>query len=217
MNLGAYPKVADVKTAYETLKAAIPELKEVTGEPRSMLVGPNEDLIELTESRGYFTFEESPAENGMINLHIVYVNNGINPINGKDFGEFEGRKFTALKSTLRLQCQTYKGAGKIIDFKDDITLMGGNEATSVDGFEVDVVVEPGRYNVYMELEGVEVYSQGYYYTSESAATGSETSAAKEEVSNDENQSVGSSQETEESANSFFSFLDSIIQFFKDLF
>lgn len=185
MNLGAYPKVADVKTAYETLKAAIPELKEVTGEPRSMLVGPNEDLIELTESRGYFTFEESPAENGMINLHIVYVNNGINPINGKDFGEFEGRKFTALKSTLRLQCQTYKGAGKIIDFKDDITLMGGNEATSVDGFEVDVVVEPGRYNVYMELEGVEVYSQGYYYTSESAATGSETSAAKEEVSNDE--------------------------------
>ena len=202
MNLGAYPKVADVKTAYETLKAAIPELKEVTGEPRSMLVGPNEDLIELTESRGYFTFEESPAENGMINLHIVYVNNGINPINGKDFGEFEGRKFTALKSTLRLQCQTYKGAGKIIDFKDDITLMGGNEATSVDGFEVDVVVEPGRYNVYMELEGVEVYSQGYYYTSES---------------NDENQSVGSSQKTGESANSFFSFLDSIIQFFKDLF
>ena len=169
MNLGAYPKVADVKTAYETLKAAIPELKEVTGEPRSMLVGPNEDLIELTESRGYFTFEESPAENGMINLHIVYVNNGINPINGKDFGEFEGRKFTALKSTLRLQCQTYKGAGKIIDFKDDITLMGGNEATSVDGFEVDVVVEPGRYNVYMELEGVEVYSQGYYYTSEAVS------------------------------------------------
>ena len=217
MNLGAYPKVTDVKTAYETLKAAIPELKEITGEPRSMLVGPNEDLIELTESRGYFTFEESPAENGMINLHIVYVNNGINPINGKDFGEFEGRKFTALKSTLRLQCQTYKGAGKIIDFKDDITLMGGNEATSVDGFEVDVVVEPGRYNVYMELEGVEVYSQGYYYTSESAATGSETSAAKEEVSNDENQSVDSSQKTEESANSFLSFLDSIIQFFKDLF
>lgn len=57
----------------------------------------------------------------------------------------------------------------------------------------------------MELEGVEVYSQGYYYTSESAATGSETSAAKEEVSNDENQSVGSSQKTGESANSFFSF------------
>lgn len=217
MNLGAYPKVADVKTAYEILKAAIPELKEITGEPRSMLVGPNEDLIELTESRGYFTFEESPAENGMINLHIVYVNNGINPINGKDFGEFEGRKFTALKSTLRLQCQTYKGAGKIIDFKDDITLMGGNEATSVDGFEVDVVVEPGRYNVYMELEGVEVYSQGYYYTSESAATGSETSAAKDEVSSDENQSVDSSQETEESTNPFLSFLDSIIQFFKDLF
>lgn len=188
MNLGAYPKVADVKTAYETLKAAIPELKEVTGEPRSMLVGPNEDLIELTESRGYFTFEESPAENGMINLHIVYVNNGINPINGKDFGEFEGRKFTALKSTLRLQCQTYKGAGKIIDFKDDITLMGGNEATSVDGFEVDVVVEPGRYNVYMELEGVEVYSQGYYYTSESAATGSETSAVIE--ANDRTINVG---------------------------
>ncbi|MDM8293478.1 leucine-rich repeat protein [Faecalicoccus pleomorphus] len=217
MDMKASSNVEDIKKAYEGLNAAVAELKELPENPRSVLTGPKDDLINLIESRGYFTFEESPAEDGKVNLHIEYVNDGINPINGKDFGEFLGRKFTAKKSKINLQYQTYNGVNGSKSFKDDITLLGGNEATDVDGFEVDVVVEPGRYNVYMELEGVEVYSQGYYYTSESAATGSETSAAKDEVSSDENQSVDSSQETEESTNPFLSFLDSIIQFFKDLF
>ena len=161
----SYP-AEELKKLYDRFVEAEQQLKKLPENPRGVMAGPDEDMINTVEHRGIFTFSEYTDENGKQMLHIEYENNGINTITEKSLGKFTKYNLEH-RLSVNIDRRNYDGSGysskpytsyvKPLDGEKDLT----------NGFQLDIeVVDPGMYSVRMTCYREDTESYGFYYTLE---------------------------------------------------
>lgn len=159
----SYPAEELEKLYYQFVEAekALVELDE---NPRSVMAGPNIDMIRTSEFRGSFIFSESLSD-GKLMLHVEYINDGINVITNEDLGKFTNYDLKN-KLSIWLDYAEYDGARGSKSVKNYVEPLEG-EADYNKGFQMNIEVDPGKYSIRMSVAGDDTESYGSFYTMES--------------------------------------------------
>ena len=161
----SYP-AEEYKKLVERFVEAEQQLKKLPENPRGVMAGPDEDMINTTEHRGIFTFSEYTDENGKQMLHIEYENNGINTITGESLGKFTNYNLEH-RLSLNIDRRNYDGSGYSSKSYTSYVKPLDGEKDLTNGFQLDIeVVDPGMYSVRMTCYREDTESYGFYYTLE---------------------------------------------------
>ena len=161
----SYP-AEEYKKLVERFVEAEQQLEKLPENPRGVMAGPDEDMINTTEHRGTFTFSEYTDENGKQMLHIEYENNGINTITGESLGKFTNYNLEH-RLSLNIDRRNYDGSGYSSKSYTSYVKPLDGEKDLTNGFQLDIeVVDPGMYSVRMTCYREDTESYGFYYTLE---------------------------------------------------
>ncbi len=161
----SYP-AEEYKKLVERFVEAEQQLEKLPENPRGVMAGPDEDMINTTEHRGTFTFSEYTDENGKQMLHIEYENNGINTITEKSLGKFTNYDLEH-RLSLNIDRRNYDGSGYSSKSYTSYVKPLDGEKDLTNGFQLDIeVVDPGMYSVRMTCDREDTESYGFYYTLE---------------------------------------------------
>ena len=160
----SYP-AEEYKKLVERFVEAEQQLEKLPENPRGVMAGPDEDMINTTEHRGIFTFSEYTDENGKQMLHIEYENNGINTITGESLGKFTNYDLER-RLSLNIDRRNYDGSGYSSKSYTSYVKPLDGEKDRTKGFQLDIEVDPGMYSVRMTCNRKDTESYGFYYTLE---------------------------------------------------
>ena len=161
----SYP-AEEYKKLVERFVEAEQQLEKLPENPRGVMAGPDEDMINTTEHRGIFTFSEYTDENGKQMLHIEYENNGINTITGESLGKFTKYNLER-RLSVNIDRRNYDGSGYSSKSYTSYVKPLDGEKDLTNGFQLDIeVVDPGMYSVRMTCNRKDTESYGFYYTLE---------------------------------------------------
>ena len=160
----SYP-AEEYKKLVERFVEAEQQLKKLPENPRGVMAGPDEDMINTTEHRGIFTFSEYTDENGKQMLHIEYENNGINTITGESLGKFTKYNLER-RLSVNIDRRNYDGSGYSSKSYTSYVKPLDGEKDRTKGFQLDIEVDPGMYSVRMTCNRKDTESYGFYYTLE---------------------------------------------------
>ena len=160
----SYP-AEEYKKLVERFVEAEQQLEKLPENPRGVMAGPDEDMINTTEHRGIFTFSEYTDENGKQMLHIEYENNGINTITGESLGKFTNYDLER-RLSLNIDRRNYDGSGYSSKSYTSYVKPLDGEKDRTKGFQLDIEVDPGMYSVRMTCNRKDTESYGFYYTKE---------------------------------------------------
>ena len=160
----SYP-AEEYKKLVERFVEAEQQLEKLPENPRGVMAGPDEDMINTTEHRGIFTFSEYTDENGKQMLHIEYENNGINTITEKSLGKFTKYNLEH-RLSVNIDRRNYDGSGYSSKSYTSYVKPLDGEKDRTKGFQLDIEVDPGMYSVRMTCYREDTESYGFYYTLE---------------------------------------------------
>ena len=161
----SYP-AEEYKKLVERFVEAEQQLEKLPENPRGVMAGPDEDMINTVEHRGIFTFSEYTDENGKQMLHIEYENNGINTITEKSLGKFTKYNLEH-RLSVNIDRRNYDGSGYSSKSYTSYVKPLDGEKDLTNGFQLDIeVVDPGMYSVRMTCNRKDTESYGFYYTLE---------------------------------------------------
>ena len=160
----SYP-AEELKKLYDRFVEAEQQLKKLPENPRGVMAGPDEDMINTVEHRGIFTFSEYTDENGKQMLHIEYENNGINTITEKSLGKFTNYDLEH-RLSVNIDRRNYDGSGYSSKSYTSYVKPLDGEKDRTKGFQLDIEVDPGMYSVRMTCNRKDTESYGFYYTLE---------------------------------------------------
>ena len=160
----SYP-AEEYKKLVERFVEAEQQLEKLPENPRGVMAGPDEDMINTTEHRGIFTFSEYTDENGKQMLHIEYENNGINTITGESLGKFTKYNLER-RLSVNIDRRNYDGSGYSSKSYTSYVKPLDGEKDLTNGFQLDIEVDPGMYSVRMTCNRKDTESYGFYYTLE---------------------------------------------------
>ena len=164
-NYGTFTDTELVKKAYNDFVEAEKGLVKTDG--TNVMRGLTEEGVH-TKNKGSFVVQQTEVfkdeeNNTKVKLHVEYHNTGIEPITGKDSGKFSSHDMNEFADGLEYDYETYAGKGGIKSVADeDIKPLEGEQYFS-EGFQCDVIVDPGTYQFKTGLSG-DPSALGVFYT-----------------------------------------------------
>ena len=175
-NANQNTKVENLKNWHAAFQEAEKGLVRLQEDPRGVWGGPAyQDMrTNFTNTfKGSFKVTETPADNGMINLHVEFINDGINPYTGEKsdpytYAQMGSEGMTGKEISAHYTHRNYDGTSYFSGWGEPKHLDG--EDDFIKGFQMDITnVKPGKYYFSMSTRDNKgsVHTAGYYYTRES--------------------------------------------------